>query len=445
MGDSEILRQLRLDCAIHLGVLSNVANSMIAQMEDGLTVNGRGEIKMLLSYVNTLPTGQENGLFYSLDLGGTNFRVLRVRLNGGRAFSIEKISQGQIPEDRKTGTKEELFSFMASGLSRFLTEEGPEIPRETHREIGFTFSFPVNQTSINVGTLIEWTKGFNIPAAIGQDVVACLNEALTGANLNMCSVTALVNDTVGTLAGARYKNDDVKVAVILGTGTNACYIERTDRIPKMIVQGDIQDPLPEYTIINTEWGAFSDLRVLPVTIFDNELDAESTDSGRQRFMKMISGKYLGIIVSKILLKMAASERLFGQGYTAPEGTEDINNMHSDNPALLGTVQSILHEKLNVGEISLEVRRTVVTVIDTIVERAARLAGAGIVVILQKMGINGETKETTVVAVDGSLYEHYEQYRFHLKEVVTQLIGTNVVIERFPDASGVGAALLAHYH
>lgn len=42
-----------------------------------------------------------------------------------------------------------------------------------------------------------------------------------------------VNDAVGTLAGARYWDDDVMVAVILGTGTNACYVERTDAITKL--------------------------------------------------------------------------------------------------------------------------------------------------------------------------------------------------------------------
>ena len=42
---------------------------------------------------------------------------------------------------------------------------------------------------------------------------------------------------MGTLAGARYWDDDVMVAVILGTGTNACYVERTDAIPKQ--QGQV--------------------------------------------------------------------------------------------------------------------------------------------------------------------------------------------------------------
>lgn len=38
---------------------------------------------------------------------------------------------------------------------------------------------------------------------------------------------------MGTLAGARYWDEDVMVAVILGTGTNACYVEQMDAIPKL--------------------------------------------------------------------------------------------------------------------------------------------------------------------------------------------------------------------
>lgn len=41
-----------------------------------------------------------------------------------------------------------------------------------------------------------------------------------------------VNDTVGTIAGGRYWNNDVMIAVILGTGTNACYVERAESISK---------------------------------------------------------------------------------------------------------------------------------------------------------------------------------------------------------------------
>lgn len=41
-----------------------------------------------------------------------------------------------------------------------------------------------------------------------------------------------VNDTVGTVAKARYSNPDVVAGVILGTGTNAAYVEHANAIPK---------------------------------------------------------------------------------------------------------------------------------------------------------------------------------------------------------------------
>ena len=37
-----------------------------------------------------------------------------------------------------------------------------------------------------------------------------------------------MNDSVGTLAGARFVEPDVVMAVILGTGSNACYEEKND-------------------------------------------------------------------------------------------------------------------------------------------------------------------------------------------------------------------------
>lgn len=45
-------------------------------------------------------------------------------------------------------------------------------------------------------------------------------------------VAKQVNDTVGTLALGHYHDEDTVAAVIIGTGTNACYLERTDAIIK---------------------------------------------------------------------------------------------------------------------------------------------------------------------------------------------------------------------
>lgn len=261
-------------------------------------------------------------------------------------------------------------------------------------------------------------------------------------------VSALVNDTVATLAGARYWDDDVMVAVILGTGTNACYVERVDAIPKLLGHKSTSGR----TIVNTEWGAFSN--GLPLTEFDREMDAESINPGEQLFEKTISGMYLGEIVRRVLIKMAAAGALFGE--TVPEklytpflvGTPSISSMQQDTSKDLEAVGSILYDVAGVDS-SLSARKIVLEVCDTIAKRGGRLAGAGIVGILQKLEDDSKgiiSGKRTVVAMDGGLYEHYPHYRQYLQDAVTELVGPelskNIVIEHSKDGSGIGAALLA---
>ncbi|KAI8014333.1 hypothetical protein LOK49_LG05G03765 [Camellia lanceoleosa] len=444
-----ILTKLRKDCATPLPLLRHVADSMAADMRAGLSADTGSDLPMILSYVDSLPTGNEKGLFYALDLGGTNFRVLRVQLGGkDDRVTATEFEQVSIPKEIMFGTSEELFDFIASGLANFAEKEGGkfQLPSGRKREIGFTFSFPVKQTSIDSGILIKWTKGFAVSGTAGKDVVACLNEAMERRGLDM-RVSALVNDTVGTLAGARYWDDDVSVAVILGTGTNACYIECVDAIPKL--QG--HNSTSGRTIINTEWGAFSN--GLPLTQFDRDMDAESINPGEQIFEKTISGMYLGEIVRRVLLKMAEAGSLFGEFVLEKLSTPfvlrtpDMSAMQQDNSQDLEVVEAILYKAVGVKS-NLNARKIVLEVCDTIVKRGGRLAGAGIVGILQKMAdskglVSGKR---TVVAMDGGLYEHYPQYRIYLQDAVTELLGSeiskNIVIEHTKDGSGIGAALLA---
>ena len=92
-------------------------------------------------------------------------------------------------------------------------------------------------------------------------------------------LVALVNDTTGTMMSCALSNPYVSAGLILGTGTNACYMETLNNVPKWT--GDCNDP--REVIINTEWGAFGDngswnhLR----TAFDEKVDKESINPGMQ--------------------------------------------------------------------------------------------------------------------------------------------------------------------
>ena len=59
-----------------------------------------------------------------------------------------------------------------------------------------------------------------------------VNHVLIGNLTNITGNAMQINDTIGTLAGGRYYNQDVIAAVILGTGTNAAYVEQAHAIPK---------------------------------------------------------------------------------------------------------------------------------------------------------------------------------------------------------------------
>ncbi|KAH7294021.1 hypothetical protein KP509_28G052900 [Ceratopteris richardii] len=360
------------------------------------------------------------------------------------------------------GTNEELFDYIATKLAHFVEKEGDGFhPRPGQdRELGFTFSFPVKQLSIDSGCLLKWTKGFAISDGIGKDVVQSLQEAMKKQGVNM-RVAALVNDTVGTLAGARYWNEDVMMAVILGTGTNACYVERAEAITKY--QGET--PKSGTMVINMEWGNFWS-SLLPKTSYDEDLDSESLNPGEQGFEKLISGMYLGDIVRRVLLRMSEESFLFGT--EVPPSlfkqfvlrTPDLSKMHQDESSDLREVGRILKHALGIANTPLKVRKIVVELCDLVTERGAKLCGAGIVGVLKKIGRDGSTAgsraksesgraKKTVVAMDGGLYEHYPNFRRYLKETVEDLLGeeayANVSVELSKDGSGIGAALLAASH
>lgn len=52
-----------------------------------------------------------------------------------------------------------------------------------------------------------------------------------------CTMTALINDTTGTLVASNYVDPHTKIAVIFGTGCNAAYMESSENIPKMASVG----------------------------------------------------------------------------------------------------------------------------------------------------------------------------------------------------------------
>ncbi|XP_030520660.1 hexokinase-3-like isoform X2 [Rhodamnia argentea] len=454
-----VLRELEDACETPVGRLRQVVDAMAVEMHAGLASEGGSKLKMLLTFVDTLPNGNEKGIYYALDLGGTNFRVLQVQLEGRRSSIFPpEVEQQPIPQHLMTSTREDLFDFIAASLKEFVERKEVSFgySPEKRRELGFTVSFPVKQTSVSSGILIRWTKGFAIHDMVGKDIAESLQLALARNGLNM-RVVALVNDTVGTLALGHYHDPDTVAAVIIGTGTNACYVERTDAIIKC--QGLVTTS--GLMVVNMEWGSFWSSH-LPRTSYDIDLDAESPNPNEQGFEKMISGMYLGEIVRRVILRMSQESDIFGASLSNLSipfilRTPLMAAMHEDNSPDLREVDEKWREMLEVPEVPKKARKVIVKVCDIVTRRAARLAAAGIVGILKKIGRDGGSitggrsrgdarMRRSVVAIEGGLYTSYTMFREYLLEALREILGEDdarhVILKVTEDGSGLGAALLA---
>ncbi|XP_004460065.2 hexokinase-3 [Dasypus novemcinctus] len=427
----ETLAPLRLDGE----QLAAVQAQMREAMEKGL----RGEassLRMLPTYVRATPDGSERGDFLALDLGGTNFRVLLVRVTAGGVQITNQVYS--IPESVAQGSGRQLFDHIVDCIVDFQQKQGLTgqiLP------LGFTFSFPCRQLGLDQGILLSWTKGFNASDCEGRDVVWLLRDAIGRRQAVELNVVAIVNDTVGTMMSCGYEDPRCEVGLIVGTGTNACYMEELRNVAG--VPGD-----SGHMCINMEWGAFGDDGSLSTlsTHFDAKVDQASINPGKQRFEKLISGMYLGEIVRYILLHLTSLGVLFRGQLTQRLQTRDIfktkflSEIESDSLALR-QVRAIL-EDLGLpltSDDALVVRE----VCQAVSRRAAQLCGAGMAAVVEKIRENRGLEELTVsVGVDGTLYKLHPHFSSLVVATVRELAPRcKVTFLQSEDGSGKGAALV----
>lgn len=383
----------------------------------------------------------------------------------------------------------ELFGFLAKQIELFLrthhedhfeahirrrqTVSTPEGYRDEQIfRLGFTFSFPVKQVGINKGTLMRWTKGFDIPDAVGKDVCALLQQEIDILRLPV-KVAALVNDTVGTLMARSYTSPgktSTLLGAIFGTGTNGAYVENINNIKKP-VEGDY-DKSTGLMVINTEWGSFDNqLNVLPNTSYDIELDQKSVNPGIQIFEKRVSGMFLGEIVRLVIVDMLKDPKiaLFRDENSshndwkstttiAPESgvfkqwgidSSIMSIAAADNTPDLSSLRQELEKQLHVYAASLEDAQTFKSVAYAVGRRAARLSAVALgAIVLQSGKLKESADEPVDIGVDGSLVEHYPFFRDMIYEALSAVDGIGpegakrIRIGIAKDGSGVGAALIA---
>ncbi|CAF0973493.1 unnamed protein product, partial [Didymodactylos carnosus] len=397
--------------------LRKVMQILEDEMDAGLSpaTHKNAVVKMFPTYVRCTPDGTESEQVLALDLGGTNFRVLLINLQG-RTNIETKSKIFLIPQSIMVGDGQYLFKHLADCLLDFMKKENL---------LNTGVRYPLGLASAR---LTQWTKGFSCANVVNEDVVKLLQTAINEKKLNVDCV-ALVNDTVGTLMACAYKDPHTLIGLILGTGTNACYMEQLDKVGTW--DGDYN--MPKQVIINMEWGAFGDNNKLNHirTKYDEEVDLSSINPGKQLFEKMISGMYMGEIVRLIIIDLMQQELLFlghneGYGdYKAPlysRGgfyTKFVSTVEMDEGIGFSNTRRVL-EDVGIRNPTYDDCAIVQHICRNVSKRASRLAGAGLAVLINRIN-----KPVCTVGIDGSVYRYHPRFKRNMEKCMQTLVNKNI--------------------
>lgn len=276
----------------------------------------------------------DRGRYLAIDIGGTNLRVGFVELlpggagetsnegasiNGGgfSSFALEsprlqRLLERSWPigEQLKDQNPDNLFDFIGECISVVVGQACTEWGLDPQAELpmGVTFSFPMEQKSLQEATLMPMGKGFALDCKVDLGAYLLAGyEAHRHANLPRIRVAAIANDAVSSLVSFIYQfrakpKQRAVMSLICGTGTNATIPLKLSTLkeskrPKTVSVIPGQAGNDVKIAVNTEWSINGTQLVLSshgiITRWDTLLNLNVERPGFQPLEYMTSGRYLG--------------------------------------------------------------------------------------------------------------------------------------------------------
>ncbi|KAI8599346.1 hypothetical protein EDD21DRAFT_324524 [Dissophora ornata] len=430
--------------------VQKIIDGLTEELVEGLSTNDPKNITQQPSFITRLPTGKETGLYLAIDMGGTNLRTAAVHLLGDGQVGVT-MEKHEITQELKTGTGQAMFDWIADCTASLLKNVAVDMG-DADLHMGVTFSFAIQQTAVNRGTVLAMGKGFDLSDVMGKDLKDLLEGGFARKSLPVV-VSAIINDTVGTLVSHAYVSPSTKIGVILATGTNAAYIERTSEVSKY------SGPTCDQMILNTEWDAMGKAAYLPQTKYDKEIDAVSLVPGFQEFEKMVSGLYMGELVRLALVDLIEQNAILEcLGGNVPEALQTrlafktlfMSTIESDNSADHAAVTKVFKTSFGIEGLSQEDQTRIFELIHVIGQRSAMMTAAACAALLYKA--NGSSvhlddpNEITTIGIDGSVFEKYPHFSHSMMNALTGILGedraSRIRLELARDGGCIGAALVA---
>lgn len=405
--------------------IKEIVDLFLSEMKAGLEGND-SSLMMIPTYVGADNDVTANKPVLAMDAGGTNFRAAKIYFDENMKLITENTQYGKMPAVDRELSNKEFFETLAGYLADYKAISGC---------IGFCFSYAVEMFPNKDGKLIGWSKEVKAPEVVGQMIGANLLEALGTPDREI----VILNDTVATLlagkAATAGKEYDTYIGFILGTGTNACYIESNKNITK--TSG--LDP-DGSMIINIESGAFNKTSRGDIDIL---MDSQTKLPGSYAFEKMISGGYFGPVCTTAF-KQAAAEGLFSAATKA--NIENLADLTSEEVNKYVCGVDLASNVLQAIFVSDEDKTTAGQIIEGLIERASKLVAANIASVILKTDKAKSAAKPVLMTIEGTTFYKLKNFRSMFEEYLQEFLsGENqryYEIVEVENSSLVGAAIAA---
>lgn len=387
------LEKIENECDITKYQLSKIIESFNRDMEE------KQNLKMLHTYIFD-NISLRNGEYLAVDFGGTNIRIVLYEILNNEQINVKKnksfkLKNTEIDLTSNDYTLADIFDIISIEIEKMISKKKKYL-------LGHTFSFPMKSDSKNQAVLTGLSKGFELRDSVGEDVNKLFKETLDKRGL-MVEPVSIINDTIATYLTGSFYEENVSIAVIVGTGHNLCFKDNSGEL------------------INIESGYFS--KDLPLSYYDLK-HLETEPKLKNHLMELLTGgKYIGETADYIVKYLKEQELI------------NIDKK-IDGKILSDALSNNLSNSF-----SQEEKEVISYIARILLKRSAKLIAAELIAILNDIDPN-LIKEHTII-FDGSVYEKNEYFRDNLNIYLEKYYGLKAkkIKQVFvKDASNIGAVL-----
>jgi hexokinase len=394
------------------------AKAFISEMRRGL--EGKpSSLKMLPTYLSSDGRIPDGDVAVAVDIGGTNLRVALIQVENGLP-SVLEAGVWPVPGLEREMTKDEFFSAIADKLLPVISKS---------RRVGVCFSHAAEILPSRDGRLVSFSKEIKVRNAEGMEICRELAASLRKAGVPDITDKrfVLLNDTAAALFGG---GAGAGIGLVLGTGMNIGYVTPTWRIKKL--RGGAAG---ETMVVNTEAGCFDKL---PFGTFDRLLDAGTKNPGDHLLEKMTGGAYLGSLIGLVMQKAGEDGMLSGRcadAFRLPGAVAlpEVSRFLADGTGPMAERCATDRD-----------RAVLHTVIDRLVERAAKLTAAAVSAVMEEAGMEIGPDKPAVIAAEGTTFHKLCSFRERFERYLRQT-GKQYRLVSADNATLLGAGLAVLYN